>query len=367
MHSQNNFKMAREYAANYLMNYPGFTNAEIATVVGYSIATDCEKARRRFFAENNKEAPPARTIRHWKTRFLETLSVCPRSTSHDNHPNKTPDNIEENIIQAFGDGIFRSQRDGARQSNVSVSTINRVLKNHKLKPYKYTMVQQLQEDDRPRRLEFCQLVLNRGKEWMQRIIFSDEATLHLNGSINCHNMFYYAMENEHRYQEKPQKSQAITIWAFIPYDGRIRFRIIHETMNGTRYLDIVRDIVVPTLQTMRYIHHLYQQDGASVHWSLAVREMLNTNLGGRWIGRSGPIAWPPRSPDLSVNDFWLWGYLRDNVYRQPRAETLPELAERCEEFLQAIDHNIVKAAFENFYKRCTLCIQQNGGHIEHLL
>ena len=25
----------------------------------------------------------------------------------------------------------------------------------------------------------------------------------------------------------------------------------------------------------------------------------------RWIGRSGPIAWPPRSPDITPIDFWF--------------------------------------------------------------
>ena len=359
--------MAGAAAAEFVMNYPGFSNAEIATIVGYSIATDCEKARRRFFEENNKEAPPSRTIRHWKTRFMETLSVLPRSKSHNNRSNKLPDDTKEEIVGAFGDGICRSQRDGANQFNVSLGCINKVLKEHKLKAYKYTWVQQLKEEDFPKRLEFCRHVLNNGKEWMKRIIFSDEATLHLNGTVNTHNCYYYSFENEHRYSEIPQKSPGITIWAFIPYDGRIRFRIIHGTMNGDRYLDVIRDIVVPTLQTMRYIHHVYQQDGASVHWTVAAREMLNSQLSGRWIGRSGPIQWPPRSPDLSVNDFWLWGYLRDNVYQLPRATTLPQLAERCEEILGNINHHMVQAAFESFYKRCNLCVQQNGQHFQQLL
>jgi hypothetical protein len=36
---------------------------------------------------------------------------------------------------------------------------------------------------------------------------------------------------------------------------------------------------------------------------------------GRWIGRGGPIAWPPRSPDLTPLDIFLWGYVKNTVYQ----------------------------------------------------
>ncbi|KAJ4447321.1 hypothetical protein ANN_09325 [Periplaneta americana] len=34
-------------------------------------------------------------------------------------------------------------------------------------------------------------------------------------------------------------------------------------------------------------------------------------------GRGGPIAWPPRSPDLNPLDFYLWGHLKSLVYSSP--------------------------------------------------
>jgi hypothetical protein len=38
-----------------------------------------------------------------------------------------------------------------------------------------------------------------------------------------------------------------------------------------------------------------------------VREYLNTHFPGRWIGKTAPIAWPPRSPDLTPLYFFLTG------------------------------------------------------------
>jgi hypothetical protein len=42
------------------------------------------------------------------------------------------------------------------------------------------------------------------------------------------------------------------------------------------------------------------------------------------------VSWnlPPRSPDLTVCDFFLWGSVKDNVYVPPLPKTLPELRER---------------------------------------
>jgi len=37
----------------------------------------------------------------------------------------------------------------------------------------------------------------------------------------------------------------------------------------------------------------------------------------RWIGRDGPTLWPPRSPDITPLDFFLWGYVKDKVFSTP--------------------------------------------------
>jgi hypothetical protein len=46
-------------------------------------------------------------------------------------------------------------------------------------------------------------------------------------------------------------------------------------------------------------------DGAAAYFSLAIRDVLNNNYKDRGISRRGPIAWPPRSPDLNPLNFYL--------------------------------------------------------------
>lgn len=43
---------------------------------------------------------------------------------------------------------------------------------------------------------------------------------------------------------------------------------------------------------------------------MLVRESLNDTFSYRWIGRGGPISWPPRSPDITCLVLSLWGTSR---------------------------------------------------------
>jgi hypothetical protein len=59
---------------------------------------------------------------------------------------------------------------------------------------------------------------------------------------------------------------------------------------------------------------ILQQNGAP-HFCYHVRNHLDREMAGRWISRSGPVAWPPRSPDLSPLYFFSWGYVNNIVYQ----------------------------------------------------
>ncbi|GFX38244.1 uncharacterized protein TNCV_3838401 [Trichonephila clavipes] len=71
---------------------------------------------------------------------------------------------------------------------------------------------------------------------------------------------------------------------------------------------------------LAYIHDIqrlwFQHEGAPAHFCGPVRDWLDIAFPGRWIGRQGPVLWPPRSPDLTPLDFFLWGHLEELVYRQ---------------------------------------------------
>ncbi|GFU98195.1 DUF4817 domain-containing protein [Trichonephila clavipes] len=111
---------------------------------------------------------------------------------------------------------------------------------------------------------------------------------------------------------------------------------------------------------------IWQQDGASSHWHLSVRDWLNINVLNPWIGRKEPpdkayVAWlprsparvaeqcdvniqsiNPRSPDLTPCDFYLWGFIKDCVYVPRLPAGLSDFRYRMEANVARISSNTLK-------------------------
>jgi hypothetical protein len=109
-------------------------------------------------------------------------------------------------------------------------------------------------------------------------------------------------------------------------------------------------------------------DGAPAHFTLNVRHFLNVSYGPQWIGRGGPTAWPPRSPDLNSCDFYLWGYMKSMVYRTA-VNTQDDLLNRIMLAAERIrnDQDELARVSRSLLRRANACIRANGGHFEHLL
>jgi hypothetical protein len=76
------------------------------------------------------------------------------------------------------------------------------------------------------------------------------------------------------------------------------------------------------------------------HFSRRAREILDQQYPDRWIGRGGPRNWPARSPDLNPLDFFLWGHVKNVVYRHP-VDTEEQLRGRIHEAFATITPEMV--------------------------
>ena len=111
---------------------------------------------------------------------------------------------------------------------------------------------------------------------------------------------------------------------------------------------------------------IFQADGAPPHFSVEVRQFINDTF-NMWIGRGGTIAWPPRSPDLTPLDYYVWGYLKQQVYSTP-VQNVGELRNRILRASELLRGELnLKATVKEFRKRLRMCIRGNGRHIENVL
>ena len=66
-----------------------------------------------------------------------------------------------------------------------------------------------------------------------------------------------------------------------------------------------------------------------------VREWPNANLPGRWMDHCGTHEWSARNPDVTPCDFFLWGWLKEQVY-STKQTTLEDLDGQIREVMSSI-------------------------------
>ena len=138
------------------------------------------------------------------------------------------------------------------------------------------------------------------------LVFSDEATFQLTGKVNKHNTRIWGTEYPHSTLEHVRDSRKVNVFCAI-LKKRVYGPFFFEvtTINSKAYLDLLQNWLKELLFDGEQGDFIFQQDGAPSHWSLIVRQYLNTILHSRWIGRAGNhncvlLDWPPRSPDLTL-------------------------------------------------------------------
>jgi len=125
--------------------------------------------------------------------------------------------------------------------------------------------------------------------------------------------------------------------------------------------DALDDLPLSTIAEMTF-----QQDGCPVHSSTIVKQFLNENFGANWIGRNGPIKWPPRSPDLTPLDYYVWGRAKELVYNE-QIRNCDQLKQKIDQAFQTIKEEIsIRVTKSEIRMRYSKCIDMQGSHFEQL-
>lgn len=143
-------------------------------------------------------------------------------------------------------------------------------------------------------------------------------------------------------------------------------------MNGLNYLNFLQNELPALIENSNLseeVRHriIFMHDGAPAHYTRFVRDHLNAVYGDDWIGRGGPITWPPRSPDLNPCDFFLWGYIKNIVYRGADTHNEEEIRARIDAAFASIDPVMISRTTRNILRRAQACVDVNGQHFEQNL
>lgn len=280
---------------------------------------------------------------------------------------------EEVILNMVHNDPGTSTREVARELGVSNWKVWDVLKKNKIHAFHLNPVQALEETDFDLRVQFCRWLLNSDIEqygFFKKILWTDESLFTREGVFNCHNMHQWAEENPNATRERAfQRRFRVNVWAGVLGDQLIGPYVFEESLNGERYLHFLQHtlpILLDGVDANQRDAIIFQQDGAPPHYTNEVREWLSLNY-PTWIGRGGPVAWPARSPDLSPMDFFVWGFLKNEVY-STAVNSEQELRDRItagvRKLRQTLSFKVTVAAMR---KRSRACIRNQGRQFEHRL
>lgn len=283
--------------------------------------------------------------------------------------------LEETILDEIAENPSNSVRKLSAQVHATKWVVHETLREQLLHPYHVQKVHAMSPADYPARVNYANWFLQRFRQnpnFISIVLFTDEAGFTRDGVINCHNLHIWHEENPHAIvQTKHQHRFMVNVWAGIVGNHLIGPFFFEDRLNGGLYLQFLQQNLNGLLENVPLEirnHMWFMHDGAPPHFSNLVRQHLSNTFGDRWIGRGGPILWPPRSPDMTPLDFFLWGNLKRLVYSTP-VHTREDLIERITHHCNEIRDNpgMLFQVQREYIRRMRKCIDVQGAHFENLL
>ena len=331
-------------------------------------------ARRRFMREGNRRrGPNVKTISGLVEKFRATGSVTSRTGARGASRNTL--SAVKLIRRVISRNPKLSVRRLARRAKVPPTTVQRILRQWlKLHPYRLQRVHQLKRGDKAKRVRLCSWLARRlrSPKFSKHFFMRDEAHFYLDGGVTKRNCRIWGTENPHETVDHDPYAPHVTVWCAISPSAVIGpYFFLHRgktvTVTATRYKNMLEKFFVPELQRrgIPLSKVWFQQDGAKPHTAHGVLKYLSEVFGARVLSKNTSVEWPPRSPDLTAPDFFLWGWLKMEVYRNTPT-SLKALKQRLRTLINGISAPTLRALRDAMVARCHACLRQRGGPIEHL-
>ena len=243
---------------------------KIWIVLNYSPTKGLSQLRRDFIkhfnVKNHRVVPNPDKFSRVVSSFKSTGGVGDGRTKNNNL------DISESKVKLIKDTFTNnpkcSIRQASRETGISFSTVQRILKNKlKFKPYKTRLVHTLSNEHKFKRKEACEKYLQQELGWQRKIIFSDEKWFSIKPHPNRKNDVYWSPVNpEHQEEVRDQGASKVMAWVgFV--DGKILpITWFDGSVKADTYLDMLKKKVWPAVRgSASKENYWFQQDGATVH------------------------------------------------------------------------------------------------------
>ncbi|XP_046145770.1 uncharacterized protein LOC123989136 [Osmia bicornis bicornis] len=252
---------------------------------------------REIHGETN--VPSAHSFRQMASRLYSTGSTMPqrREVVRDT---TSRDRNTDAVLSAFERDPTMSIREASQRLDIKPTTVHKMLKDSKMHPYKYVRVHQMNPQDYIQRIQYSRWLLGeiaRNPSFSKCVLWTDEALFTRDGCFNAHNSHVWSDANPLAIRTRAgQVRWSFNVWAGICGDFIVGPYLLPDRLDGPSYrvflehiLPDLAEVIPPEIRRGMF----YQHDGAPAHYATNVRAYLDEAFQDRWIGRGGPVAWPP--------------------------------------------------------------------------
>ncbi len=145
------------------------------------------------------------------------------------------------------------------------------------------------------------------------------------------------------------RSQKIGVGVPFPEEELLVLFFSTTSINWDRYCEIIQQFIAMLEPSECY--SWFQLDSATSHTSQATMHILKEFFGERLISQG---LWPLKLPDMSPQDYFLWGYVKDKVLTK-KPNTNDELKVAITDLINGILRKILKNMFRNSQHRVKTC------------
>lgn len=288
---------------------------------------------------------------------------------------RTPASKDENVLLNVVSSLYVNQSSSIRtcstEIGISVGTTHNIARHVlNLRPYRLALVQKLTEYDKLVRVLACQqllpIICNN-----PIVFYSDEACFRTDGHVNRHNCYLWDYSRPEDFVvEADQGASRTMCWAAMSHEKLFGPYFFPASVSADTYQAILSEFFVPELlHDMGNVDNVwFQQDGAPAHTADNTKVFLANIFDTRIISRGFQNEWPPRSPDITPCDFFLWSAVSELVYLNGGFNTCSELQDAIIGAFNTLRHNHmdrVRAAVLSVSRRMQNCIQGNGSQLVH--
>lgn len=184
----------------------------------------------------------------------------------------------------------------------STETVRNILRKNNFNARTVRKKPFISQVNKKKRMDYAKKHLNKGEEFWNQIIFSDESKFNIHGSDSRQKVWRNPnteLQVQNLKGTVKHGGGNVMVWGCMSAGGVGNLVFIESTMNSSAYLDILKNNLKKSAETMGLADNFtFMHDNDPKHNSYLVREWLLYNVKHK-------LDHPPQSPDLNpIENLW---------------------------------------------------------------